>query len=112
MVFMGLFSESCRKSTEPQPIEEKKFVQIYCDAVMYADLIDSKLRQAFVDSVLNSHQVTRDEFQHSIASYSRDKKTWKKIFEKIVAALEEREKAPGAKGDSLQTAVQSIKRMK
>lgn len=103
---------NCEQKTEPKPIEEQKFVQIYCDAVMYADLIDSRFRQAFVDSVLQSHGVTRDKFQQSVNAYSQDKKTWKKIFEKIVAELEKKEKEIIAHRDSTRAANQSINLVK
>lgn len=102
----------CEKNSRPKPIDENKFVQIYCDAVMYADLIDSKLRKAFVDSVLEHHNVTREKFQQSIEAYSKDKKRWKQIFEKIVAELEKKEKALAAQADSTRESIQTINRMR
>ncbi len=102
----------CEKNTRPKPIDENKFVQIYCDVVMYAELIDSKLRKAFVDSVLAHHKVTREKYQQSIEVYSKDKKRWKQIFEKVVAELEQKEKALAAQADSTRDSIQTIKRIK
>ncbi|MFZ5515248.1 MAG: DUF4296 domain-containing protein [Candidatus Zhuqueibacterota bacterium] len=104
LLLMGsLFLLSCRHGNDIQPIDEKQFVQIYCDVVVYADLIDVQLRQAFVDSVLQSHQVTREKFQQSIDDYSRDKRKWKQIFQSIVSELEAREKLLAPMSDSLKT---------
>jgi len=104
LLFVGsVFVLRCRQGNEHLPIDEKKFVQIYCDVAAYSDLIDVELRQAFVDSVLHSHQVTREKFQLSIDAYSRDKKQWKQIFQGIVAELESREKSFTSAIDSLDT---------
>jgi len=87
-VILGAFH--CSKQTGPQKIDEKKFVQIYCDVVSYSDLIDSKLRGAFVDSVFENYKVTKKDFHYTVNSYTEDKNQWKKVFEKIVAELERR----------------------
>lgn len=95
-----LFSYHCDKQEKTKELDEKTFVQVYCDVITYSDLVDSKLRQAFVDSILNSYDISRQEFQQTVESYSRNEKKWEKIFTKIVEELEKREKEIAAKNDS------------
>ena len=96
-------SFSCSKKSKPQQLDEKIFVPVYCDVVTYADLLDNKIREAFVDSVLNHYQVTREQFQATVEAYSQDEKKWGKIMTKIVEELERREKALTAEIDSVKT---------
>lgn len=97
-VILGTFH--CSKQTGPQKIDEKKFVRIYCDVVSYSDLIDSKLRQALVDSVFENYKVTKEDFHHTVNSYTGEKNKWKKVFEKIVAELERRSEELEPKAES------------
>ncbi len=80
----------CQKNNEPGKISEDKFIQIYCDVACYSDIIESKSRQAFVDSIFNYHNVTSESFNFTKDSFSNDPKKWKEIFEKIVEELEKR----------------------
>jgi hypothetical protein len=102
LLIMALWTNQCtKKNAEYKEIEEKTFVQVYSDVTAFADLVDPKLREAFVDSVLQHHQVRREDFQYTISVYSKDEKKWEEIFKKIVAELERREKELGAKSDSV-----------
>jgi len=87
-----VFNSSCAKKSDRQQLDEKVFVPVYCDVVTYADLLDTKTRELFVDSVLNHYQITREQFQATVDAYSRDEKKWEKIMTKIVEELELREK--------------------
>ncbi len=97
------FNSSCKKKSEQKQLDQKVFIPVYCDVVTYADLLDAKTRDAFVDSVLNQYQITREQFQATVDAYSRDKKKWEKIMTKIVEELERREKELGTKTDSTST---------
>lgn len=108
VLIIGLSNYHCRNASRTCEIEENLFVQVYCDVITYADLVDSKKREAFVDSVLNAHNVSREQFQHTIKIYSSDEKRWEKIFAKIVTELEKREKQLKTEGDS--THVITLKR--
>lgn len=90
--FSCVFNSSCAKKSDQQQLDEKTFVPVYCDVVTYADLLDTKTRELFVDSVLNHYQITREQFQATVDAYSRDEKKWEKIMTKIVEELERREK--------------------
>ena len=70
----------CNKNTNPQKIPEKTFVQIYCDVATYSDIIESKSRQAFVDSIFNHYDVTEEGFNFTKESFSNDPLKWKKIY--------------------------------
>jgi len=100
----GIGIQHCNKKAEPEQLDEKVFVQVYCDVVTYADLIDSRLKDAYVDSVLKHYQITREQFQATVDAYSRDEKKWEKIMTKIVEELERREKETTAEIDSVKTA--------
>ncbi|MBC8184754.1 DUF4296 domain-containing protein [candidate division KSB1 bacterium] len=80
----------CQKNTEPQKISEKKFVQIYCDVACYSDIIESKSRRAFVDSIFDHYDITSESFNFTKDSFSNDPQKWKDLFEKIVEELEKR----------------------
>lgn len=103
LLLASIFKYSCTRKSGQQQIEQKVFVQLYCDVVAYADLIDSKQREAFVDSVLKSHDISREQFQHTVNVYSRDVKKWEKIFTKIVEELERREKEIATEIDTIKT---------
>lgn len=89
IVLISIFG-SCNKQTKPQKISEKKFVQIYCDVASFSDIIESKSRKAFVDSVFEYYQVTPENYNYTKNSFSNDPEKWRKIFEKIVEELEKR----------------------
>jgi hypothetical protein len=80
----------CQKSVESQKISEKTFVQIYCDVATYSDIIESKSRQVFVDSIFIHYNVTAESFNLTKESFSNDPQKWKEIFEQIVEELETR----------------------
>lgn len=86
----------CHNSSSRGIMDEKLFVQVYCDVVAHADLVAEGRRAAFVDSVLNSHQVRREAFRRTVAYYAGDVERWEKVFEAIVAELERREQAAAA----------------
>ncbi len=100
IIFLVIFNFNCDRRSAPKQLNEKAFVQIYCDVVIYADLVDTKHREALVDSVFNSYHISREQFQNTVNAYSRDEKKWEKVFSKIVAELERREKAMKAESDS------------
>lgn len=93
----------CNKKSKPQQLDDKIFIPVYCDVVTYADLLDAKAREAFVDSVLNHYQITREQFQATVDAYSQDDNKWEKIMTKIVEELERREKQMTAEMDSMKT---------
>jgi len=99
-LLIGLYNYHCSRRSEYKELDEDEFVQVYCDAVIYADLVESRLRKAFVDSVLESYQIKPEDFQYTISSYSKNVEKWESVFEKIVAELERREKEMTTKGDS------------
>ena len=101
---IGAFNFSCAKKFEHQQLDEKIFVPVYCDVVTYADLLDAKTREVFVDSVLNHYQITREQFQATVDAYSQNEKKWEKIMTKIVEELERREKETTAEIDSIKSA--------
>jgi hypothetical protein len=84
-------------------MDEKLFVQVYCDVVAYADLVEEGQRAAFVDSVLNAHGVQREDFQRMVAFYAGNVERWEKVFAAIVAELERREKAAAVARDSVRS---------
>lgn len=100
VIIFLLLNFRCGKQSKFKEVNEKVFVQVYCDVITYADIVEPKQREAFVDSVLNSYQINREEFRYTIDAYSRDEKKWEKIFTQIVEELERREKESGAKIDS------------
>lgn len=81
-------------------LDEKVFVQVYCDVLTYSDLIESTLKEAFVDSVLRSYNISREDFQRTVESYSKDESQWEKIISQIVEELERREEELISKSDS------------
>ena len=88
--FLIIFLFCTNKPEQQKTINEKTFVQIYCDVITQADYLKEKQKQAFVDSVLNQHHVTRQAFENTIERYKKNPKKWKSVFEKIVAELENR----------------------
>lgn len=90
----------CNRQPNVKPLNEKLFVQLYCDVVIYADLVEAQRRDAFVDSVLSSYGVSREQLLKTVTYYSKDDKRWEKIFAKIIAELEQREQALKASTDS------------
>jgi len=101
IIILLLFNLQCKKRSDSKQLNEKLFVQIYCDVVIYADLVDAKRREALVDSVLKSYQMSREEFQGAVAVYSRNEKKWEKIFTKMVEELARREKELSARKDTV-----------
>jgi hypothetical protein len=99
LAFFLLFN-GCEKKATKRILPENQFVQVYCDVVTYADIIDDDSRIAFMDSVLKSQNISRDDLQRSVAYYSKDSKKWEKIFSKVVEELEKREKDFSAKKDT------------
>lgn len=91
----------CDGSSRQRVMDEKLFVQVYCDVVAHADLVEEGQRAAFVDSVLSSHGVQREDFQRMVAFYAGDVERWEKVFAAIVAELERREKAAAVARDSV-----------
>ncbi|MDZ7377548.1 MAG: hypothetical protein ONB13_13130, partial [candidate division KSB1 bacterium] len=61
-LFFVLIFLSCKRQPNVKPLNEKLFVQVYCDVVVYADIIEPTHRDAFVDSVLNHYGVSREQF--------------------------------------------------
>jgi len=104
ILFVLVFNCSCTKKSDRQQLDEKVFVPVYCDVVTYADLLDTRTRELFVDSLLNHYQITREQFQATVTAYSQNEKKWEKIMTKIVAELERREKGTTAEIDSIKTA--------
>ena len=102
-VILLILNWQCNKRSDLKPLDEKVFVQVYCDVVVYADLLDAKRKEAFVDSVLNNYNTNREQFQYTVSYYSKDETKWEKVFTDIVAELEKREKAMSAKEDSTKT---------
>ncbi len=103
IIFSILISLQCQHQPKVKLLNEKLFVQVYCDVVVYADLIEAKHRGAFVDSVLNHYGVTQDQLLKTVAFYSKDETRWEKVFTKIIAELERREQVLKASVDSSQT---------
>jgi L-rhamnose mutarotase len=101
VLFTGSLNICCEKKSEQQQLDEKIFVPVYCDVVTYAELLDAKTRDAFVDSVLKHYQITREQFQATVAAFSRDDKKWQKVMTKIVEELERREQEIAAEIDSI-----------
>ncbi|MCU0645926.1 MAG: DUF4296 domain-containing protein [bacterium] len=95
-----LISYSCENKATKRILPENQFVQVYCDVVAYADIINDESRIAFMDSVLKNQNINREDLQRSVAYYSKDSKKWEKIFSKIVEELEKREKDFSAKKDT------------
>lgn len=93
----------CDGSSHRKVMDEKLFVQVYCDVVVHADLVEEEQRAAFVDSVLSSYGVQREDFQRMVAYYAGDVERWEKVFAAIVAELERREKAAAVARDSLRS---------
>ena len=91
-IFFVLFISvvNCSQKTRPKEISEDKFVMIYCDVISFSDLIQSKSRPAFIDSVLTHYNVTREDFEYTIKIYSKDTDKWENVFKKVVAELEKR----------------------
>jgi len=100
LIILLLLNYRCDKQSKSKELDEKVFVQVYCDVVTYADVVDSKQREAYVDSVLNSYQISREQFQSTVDAYSRDEKKWEKVFTKIVEELERREREMTTGSDS------------
>lgn len=100
ITLLSLLNFQCFKQSTSKQIDEKVFVQIYCDVVVSADLVDAKLREALVDSILNSYHTSREQFQNTVNAYSRDENKWEKVFTKVVAELERREQEIMAESDS------------
>ncbi len=100
VIILLFLNWQCSKRSDLKQLDEKLFVQVYCDVMIYADLVDSKQREAFVDSVLNSYKISREQFQYTVNIYSKDEKKWEKVFTDIVAELERREKEITTRSDS------------
>jgi hypothetical protein len=100
VIILLFLNWQCSKRSDLKQLNEKLFVQVYCDVMIYADLVDSKQREAFVDSVLNSYKISREQFQYTVNIYSKDEKKWEKVFADIVEELERREKEITARSDS------------
>jgi hypothetical protein len=100
VIILLFLNWQCSKRSDLKQLDEKLFVQVYCDVMIYADLVDSKQREAFVDSVLNSYKISREQFQYTVNIYSKDEKKWEKVFADIVEELERREKEIIARSDS------------
>lgn len=102
LVTLLLFNLQCRIHSNSKRLDEKLFVQVYCDVVVKADLINPDQRGAFVDSVLSYYRISHEQFQQTVKFYSSDEEKWEKIFARIVAELERREKELKAESDSTQ----------
>jgi len=100
LIILLLLNYQCDKRTHSKELSEKVFVQVYCDVVTYADVVNSKQREAFVDSVLNRYNTSREQFQYAVDSFSKDERKWEKVFTKIVEELERREKEMTTGSDS------------
>ncbi len=100
IIFAVFISLNCKRPQNVKPLNEKLFVQIYCDVVVYADLVEFQRRDAFVDSVLSNYGVSREQLLKTVIYYSKDEKRWEKVFAKIIAELEQREQALKASIDS------------
>jgi len=101
IILLLLLNYQCDKRAKSKQLNEKEFVQVYCDVVTYKDVVDSRLREAFVDSVLSSYKISRDEFQYTVEAYSKNDKKWERVFTKIVEELERRENEMRAESDSI-----------
>ena len=87
-MFLFLF---CSKNIEQNDtLDKKTFVHIYCDVISKADFLRDQQKEAFVDSVLAHHHVSRKSFENTIQLYNKNSNEWKKVFEKIVEELEKR----------------------
>ena len=78
------------KTEQRETLEEKRFVQVYCDVVLKADFLKDEQKEAFVDSVLTYYSTSREIFENTVNKYSENPKKWKRLFEKIGAELEKR----------------------
>lgn len=90
MFIVTLFLCCGQKVERKQVLDKEKFVQIYCDVVSKADLLDSQKKEAFVDSILAHYGVTPDVFERTIQSYNESPDKWKELFDSIVKELEKR----------------------
>lgn len=100
-ILVLLFSaSSCDRNETKKVLPENQFVQVYCDVVTYADIIKDESRIAFMDSILKSHLVSREELQRSVTYYSKESKRWEEIFSKVIEELEQREKNFAVRKDS------------
>ncbi|HDP99600.1 MAG TPA: DUF4296 domain-containing protein [bacterium] len=94
-----LLAAACQKSAELTRLDETTFIQVYCDVVGYADIIEPQNRQALRDSVFEHHGITQPQFDFTVKHYSDDPQSWQEIFEKILIELEKRSEA----ADSIRT---------
>lgn len=86
-----LLSLCCAEKPEQRKtLDEKTFVQVYCDVVSKVDFFRQEQREAFVDSVLTNYHTSRETFENTIQKYSKNPKKWQNIFKKINAELERR----------------------
>ena len=84
----------CSASSEKKKtIDSETFVQLYCDVVARYDILARDKREAFVDSIFQHYNVSRDIFENTIEKYNNDPESWQKVFDRIVSELETRAKA-------------------
>jgi len=86
-----LFISCAEEKTEQRiTLDEKRFVQVYCDVVSKTDFLKDEQKEAFVESVLTYYSTSREIFENTVKKYSEKPEKWKRLFEKIGAELEKR----------------------
>ena len=109
-LYIVLFSlEFCGKKSVPKVIEKNKFVQIYCDVVTYADIIDANMRNAFVDSIFKNYNVTQNDFKHTTEILSQNLEEWQQVYQAIVDELEKRKQDLEKDNNDLRKKLNNIK---
>jgi len=90
IVFVSL---CCTRSEDkPTPVEEKTFINLYCDVISRIDLIPFDSRSSVIDSLFTHYSVTEESFKATIDYYNQDPERWHDVLENIVAELENRVK--------------------
>ncbi|MBD3287429.1 DUF4296 domain-containing protein [candidate division KSB1 bacterium] len=93
IILMITFTNCSDSPEKKETIDRETFIQLYSDVVERYDILAMSKRDAFVDSVFQHYNVSRDAFENTVEKYNKDPERWQKVFDQIIIELENRARA-------------------
>lgn len=71
-------------------LDEEKFLLVYLDLISFPDTLNNQPRsiEAFKDSVLRKHKISREDFQKTLDYYNSKPELWQEFFNKAIKYVE------------------------
>lgn len=81
---------ACQKQQPEPPVALEKFIPLYTDYIIAADLTEKEDIGAVLDSLLAVHQLKRADFRNNLQFYAEHPQQWQEFLEAVIEQLNQR----------------------